>query len=157
MTWTAWNALTPAQQQALPKVLITNAPDTTCTADNVSYDNTDSGLSSTDVQDAIDEVNGSVGTLSSSLANKLDKFVDYQILANSSISVTLDQHAVYLLSNSSNVSSMLTVVTTHNAAVTGTADLIQRNGFTLSYSGLSLTIANSKQYQLGVSLLKIAE
>ena len=34
MTWTEWSALTPAEQQALPKVLITGAPDINCPAWN---------------------------------------------------------------------------------------------------------------------------
>lgn len=42
-------------------------------AGGVSYDNTDSGLTASNVQDAIDEVNGDVETVNSALANKYDK------------------------------------------------------------------------------------
>ena len=56
ITWTAWNQLTPQEQAAIPKAVITGAPDTTCTADNVSFNNTGTTLSSTNVQDALEEI-----------------------------------------------------------------------------------------------------
>ena len=59
-TWEQWNALTPAQQQAIPLAKITGAPDTICDAEDVTFDNTGTSLSFTDVQHAIEEVNTKV-------------------------------------------------------------------------------------------------
>ena len=64
MTYEQWIALTPEQQAAIPKTLITGWPDTTCTAVNVSFDNTGTGLSGTNVQSTLVEVNGKFSTLS---------------------------------------------------------------------------------------------
>ena len=55
MTWTEWNNLTPEQQAAIPKAVITNAPDTRCSAENVSYGN---GT----VKDTLDGLVGSIVT-----------------------------------------------------------------------------------------------
>ena len=55
VTLAQWNALTPAQQ-ASGDYVITDAPTVPLSAGNVPYDNTTSGLTADDVQEAIDEL-----------------------------------------------------------------------------------------------------
>ena len=62
VTLAQWNALTP-QQQASGDYVISDATLSPLSAELVPYDNTTSGLTADDVQDAIDEVASGVSYL----------------------------------------------------------------------------------------------
>ena len=90
ITYAEWQLLTPAQKAAT-NYYIPDYPNEglTMSADAVEYDNTSSGLSATDVQDAIDEVNsdftahthsvttGSVGSASAGTAIDADDITSW--------------------------------------------------------------------------------
>lgn len=80
-------------------------------AGGVSYDNTDSGLTASNVQDAIDEVNGDVETVNSDLANEVEtraKLGAHNLLINNlttqvlnAISVSVDSDGIVTLGGTS--------------------------------------------------------
>lgn len=76
ITLAEWNALTP-EQQASGQYVITDATTAYLAAEYMPYDNTTSGLVSTDVQDAIDEVNSKITDTSEANAlNHLGFYLD---------------------------------------------------------------------------------
>ena len=76
ITLAEWNALTP-EQQASGQYVITDATSTVLTAEYVPYDNTSSGLVSTNVQDATDELSNKITDTSEANAlNHLGFYLD---------------------------------------------------------------------------------
>ena len=62
LTQAEYNQLSYAEKHNGSVYYITDAPGTSGIADEVAYDNTTSGLTSTNVQDAIDEVYSQIGS-----------------------------------------------------------------------------------------------
>ena len=79
ISYSAWQLLTPQQQAAKP-YYIYDYPSSAITAGNVAYDNTSSGMSADDVQEAVDELkNGliNLSTISTSASTLNDDYVQY--------------------------------------------------------------------------------
>lgn len=57
ISYTQWQQMTPEQQAAKPYYIYDYPSERIINAENVGYDNTESGLAATQVQDAIDELN----------------------------------------------------------------------------------------------------
>lgn len=64
ISYSAWQLLTPQQQAAKP-YYIYDYPSSAITAGNVAYDNTSSGMSADDVQEAVDELKNGLNDIGS--------------------------------------------------------------------------------------------
>lgn len=69
----------------------------TVIADDVSYDNTSSGLTATNVQDAIDEVNSSIGSIVTDLRTRSKRLYEGFLNTNQSANVTIPSRGNYLV------------------------------------------------------------
>lgn len=83
LTQEEYDALPASKESNNVEYRITNANESVNAARDWAYDNSESGLEAETVQDAIDEVNGNVNTLSESLGNLL-KYKEYTIQVSDS-------------------------------------------------------------------------
>lgn len=87
LTQIEYDALTTAQKNNGNFYFITDADPSYFSAENIDYDNTDSGLTATNVQDAVDEI--ALGVCNYSLSEKIvGKWVDNKTLYEKTIDIT---------------------------------------------------------------------
>ena len=90
ITYAQWQALTPAQKAA-KDYYISDYPSSAITAGNVSYNNSSSGMSADDVQEAVDELKS--GLTNSNAVNAISIECGYEI---NSIRATFNNKTKYI-------------------------------------------------------------
>ena len=92
--------------------------------------------------------------LNSNFSNYFPKPTSVMISAHGSINVPLEGRTCYLVTGSTNVSGICSFMLTQNGGVKTITNIMEPVGFSLTHSGLTLTITNNTNYDLPISVIK---
>lgn len=103
----------------------------------------------------LNALKGDLDSLNSNLNNCFKKPTMIEVPSKSSMDVQLSYRSSYLVIATSNVCKVCSFVLTDNAIVGSIINVMGPTGFSLTSSGLTLTISNTTNYNLGICVIDI--